>query len=90
MKIDLEELGLAYRRVKADLYYTRHANSAKIIRFEKALAENLERLHSYLVTDEVAPLYAYCYGWRLVPKSSFSFTLATVYQIWIPNVLRCV
>ena len=68
MKIDLTELGLAYRRVKADLYYTRHANSVKIIRFEKCLVENLARLYDYLVKDEFAPLYEYCYGWRLVPK----------------------
>ena len=35
MNIDLAELGLAYRRVKADLYYTKYANSIKLLRFEK-------------------------------------------------------
>lgn len=68
MKIDIEELGLAYRRAKADLYYTYHANSIKLVRFEKHLVESLRQIHVWLKEEEFQQIYECCFGWRLVPK----------------------
>lgn len=69
MKIDLKELGLAYRRAKADMFYTRNPNSFKILRYEKNLVKNLKRLQSLLCKEEFGEIYSSCcYGWRLVPK----------------------
>lgn len=70
MNIDLAELGLAYRRVKADLYYTKYANSIKLLRFEKELQKNIVSLRKMLAEERFEELCSsYCYGWRLVPKS---------------------
>ena len=70
MNIDLTELGLAYRRVKADLYYTKYANSVKLLRFERNLAHNLAALHEILVNERFVEVYgSFCHGWRLVPKA---------------------
>lgn len=68
MKLSLQELGLAYRRAKADLYYTHHANSVKILHFERNLVDNLKRIYSLLKDDETEQVLRLCYGWRLVPK----------------------
>ena len=70
MKVEITELGLAYRRVKADLYYTKYANLVKLLRFEKNLVANLDRLHEILVEERFAELYSsFCHGWRIIPKS---------------------
>ena len=70
MKIEITELGLAYRRVKADLYYTKYANSVKLLRFEKNFVANLDRLHAILVEERFPELYSsFCHGWRIIPKS---------------------
>ena len=70
MNVDLAELGLAYRRVKADLYYTKYANSIKLLRFEKKLKGNIASLREMLAEERFEELCSsYCYGWRLVPKS---------------------
>ena len=70
MKVDITELGLAYRRAKADLYYTKHANSAKILQFEKELVSKLRHVHEILEAERFQELLnQYCSGWRLVPKS---------------------
>ena len=70
MQIDLTELGLAYRRAKADLYYTKNANSAKLLRFEKNLVANLTHVYELLSEERFAELLSsYCYGYRLIPKS---------------------
>ena len=70
MKIDIRELGLAYRRVKADLYYTKYANSIKLLRFERNLAANLKKLHEILTEERIDELCSsFCHGWRLIPKA---------------------
>ena len=70
MNVDLAELGLAYRRVKADLYYTKYANSIKLLRFEKELWKNIVALREMLADERFEELCSsFCYGWRLVPKS---------------------
>ena len=68
MNIELEELGLAYRRVKADLFYTRNANTFKLLAYEKHLSSNLKHLYDCLVSRDYAVLYSYCFGYRIVPK----------------------
>lgn len=70
MKVDIEEIGLAYRRAKADLYYTHNANLIKIARYEEQLVSNLRRIHSSLERDATEEITsAYCHGWRVVPKA---------------------
>lgn len=68
MHIDLTELGLAYRRVKSDLYYTRNANLFKLLKFEKDLSKNLRWLHGILIKESFSELEGECIGYRLVPK----------------------
>lgn len=68
MNVELSELGLAYRRVKSDLYYTRNANLFKLLRFEKELSKNLRWLWGVLSRESFYELNGECVGYRLVPK----------------------
>ena len=69
--VSLVDLGMAYRKAKADLYYSSHASILMIARYEKNLLVNLKNLQKKLnqienswVTDK-----AFLGGWTLVPKA---------------------
>lgn len=52
--ITREDLGIAYRKAKVDLYYERgHANLLALLKYEEALGDNLRRLHKRLNSDEL-------------------------------------
>lgn len=68
MKVSLKELGLAYRRVKADLYYARYASAFKLLAYEKNLLANLTNLKRILEREEFETLDSCCSGHRIIPK----------------------
>lgn len=67
----LEELGLAYRKAKVDLYYSSNASLLAIANYEEKLADNLQDLLGKLNGDDEAWVEdaAFLGGWTLAPKS---------------------
>ena len=70
MKVTLEDLGLAYRKAKVDLYYTSHPSLAMIAEYEADLNSNLRDLHARLDGDDEkwARSKAFLGGWTLAAK----------------------
>lgn len=70
MNFTLDDLGLAYRKAKVDMYYSSHASLLAIAEYESKLADNLQSLLVKLNgTDEAwiqAP--AFLGDWTLAPK----------------------
>lgn len=71
MSITLENLGMAYRKAKVDIYYSTHATLVAIAEYESNLANNLNVLLSKLngenenwITED-----AFLGDWTYVPKS---------------------
>ena len=52
MSFSLEDLGLAYRKAKVDLYYSSHASLEAIADYEEALHANLASLLARLNGDD--------------------------------------
>jgi hypothetical protein len=67
----MEELGLAYRKAKVDLYYSTQCSLLKIASYEENLHENLERLLIQLngENDGWVNEPSFLGGWTLAPKS---------------------
>ncbi len=67
----LQDLGLAYRKAKVDLYYSSHASLLSIADYESNLADNLQALQAQLEGDDEAWVKtdAFLGGWTLAPKS---------------------
>ncbi|MBL1259969.1 MAG: RNA-directed DNA polymerase [Thiotrichaceae bacterium] len=67
----LQNLGLAYRKAKVDLYYSSHASLLSIADYESKLATNLQALQVQLEGDDEAWVKsdAFFGGWTLAPKS---------------------
>ncbi len=71
MSITLEDLGMAYRKAKVDIYYSTHATLMAIAEYESNLANNLQALLGKLngedenwITED-----AFLGGWTYTPKS---------------------
>lgn len=71
--ITREELGIAYRKAKADLYYERgHANLLALLKYEEALDNNLSRLYQRLNSDELEEWMtkdSFVGDWSVIAKS---------------------
>jgi hypothetical protein len=60
MHVTLEDLGMAFRKAKVDIYYSTHANLARLAEYENDLANNLSHLQrklrsksqKWVMTDE--------------------------------------
>lgn len=72
MIISLEELGLAYRKAKVDLYYSSHVSLEAIASYEESLHTNLTVLQEkkYKVTTN--------HGWKRMSSLATGF--------WPPNL----
>lgn len=71
MNFTLQDLGLAYRKAKVDLYYSTTASLLAIADYESRLDENLKSLLDKLNGDDMqwAADPEFLGGWTLVPKS---------------------
>ena len=71
MIINLENLGMAYRKAKVDLYYSTHASLLAIAEYESDLANNLLALLIKLNGDDEGWIKedAFLGGWTYAPKS---------------------
>lgn len=71
MYFTLDDLGLAYRKAKVDLYYSSHASLLAIAEYESKLADNLQSLLDNLNgADEAWVLHPTFLGdWTLAPKA---------------------
>lgn len=67
--ITLQNLGLAYRKAKVDLYYSSHASLGAIADYEEALYDNLIALLAMIQSDDES--------WVTRPELIGSWTLAT-------------
>ena len=67
----LQDLGLAYRKAKVDLYYSSHASLLSIADYEGNLADNLQTLLTQLTGEDETWVKtdAFLGGWTLAPKS---------------------
>jgi len=70
--ITLHDLGIAYRKAKADLFYERgHPNAFELVKFEEHLQENLQRLFQQLQSNSLVWMQEnqFVGTWRAIPKS---------------------
>lgn len=67
----LEDLGLAYRKAKVDLYYSSHASLLEIAEYESHLAVNLKALLEKLngTDEDWVKQEDFLGGWTVAPKS---------------------
>lgn len=65
----LQDLGIAYRKAKVDLYYSSHASLDAIAKYEENLYANLSALLEKIESDDES--------WVLEPKFIGTWTLAT-------------
>ena len=67
----LQDLGLAYRKAKVDLYYSSHASLEEIADYEEALHSNLTALLAKIQGDEESWVTQpeFIGGWTLAAKS---------------------
>ena len=71
MDYSLEDLGLAYRKAKVDLYYSTIPSLFALADYEENLLENLARLQQQLngKSEQWAKKPEFLGGWTLFPKS---------------------
>lgn len=71
MNLSLEDLGMAYRKAKVDLYYSSHASLLSMAAYEENLFENLQSLLDKLNGDDENWINedAFLGGWTLAAKS---------------------
>lgn len=71
MSITLQDLGLAYRKAKVDLYYSSHPSLLKIAEYESHLAVRLKELLGKIhrTDDSWVKQEDFLGGWTVVPKS---------------------
>jgi len=71
MSVTLEDLGIAYRKAKVDLYYSSNASLPAIAEYESTIGDNLRALHERLNGDDEDWVKANTFigGWTLAPKS---------------------
>ena len=71
MNITLNDLGLAYRKAKVDLYYSSHASLLAIAEYESNLADNLQALIGKLngADEEWVKAQHFLGDWTLAPKA---------------------
>ncbi|CAN5501664.1 hypothetical protein BH09SUM1_BH09SUM1_01130 [soil metagenome] len=63
------DLGLAYRKMKADLYYERgHANGFNLCIFEESLGKNLDQVYEKLTSGSLDWLSEHVGSWRIITK----------------------
>lgn len=69
--ISIEDLGLAYRKAKVDLYYSTNAPLLAIADYEEHLLDNLKNLLSRINSEDVSWVKNkdFLGDWTLVPKS---------------------
>lgn len=67
----LQDLGLAYRKAKVDLYYSSHRQLESIADYEASLEQRLQFLKERLNSDDESWTQedAFLGGWSLAPKS---------------------
>jgi len=67
----LQDLGLAYRKAKVDLYYSSHVSLDAIADYEDALHANLTALLAKLLSDDESWVTnpEFIGGWTLATKS---------------------
>lgn len=70
MKASLQDLGLAYRKVKVDLFYSSGIVAEKLVDYERCLVENLKTLQSALKRGGEGLLDCddFIGGWEAIPK----------------------
>lgn len=70
MNFTLDDLGLAYRKAKVDLYYSSHASLLAIAEYEEKLTDNLQPLLEKLngVDETWVKIPAFLGDWTLAPK----------------------
>lgn len=68
---DIEQLGLAYRKAKADLYYSSDPSIEKIAKYEDNLYENLSHLQDRINGESETWINSskFLGSWTLAPKS---------------------
>lgn len=71
MNLSLEDLGLAYRKAKVDLYYSSHASLLAIADYERQLLDNLQSLLDRLNGKDKNWINdpSFLGPWTLAPKS---------------------
>lgn len=71
MSFTLEDLGLAYRKAKVDLYYSSHASILAIADYQEKLFEHLNALLEQINGDDEKWVEAHAFlgGWTLATKS---------------------
>ena len=69
--IDLEDLGIAYRKAKVDLYYSSHASLCAIADYEESLYINLSSLLEKINGEDESWVTeaSFIGGWTLAGKS---------------------
>lgn len=70
MNFTLDDLGLAYRKAKVDLYYSSHASLLAIAEYEEKLTDNLQPLLVKLngADESWVKIPAFLGDWTLAPK----------------------
>ncbi len=71
MNFTLEDLGMAYRKAKVDMYYSSHPSLLAIAEYESSLMDNLECLLEKLNGENEAWINdeAFLGDWTLATKS---------------------
>ena len=68
MEVKLEDVVLAYRKAKVDMYYSGLPCKAKLLEFEEEFEYRIRRLWKLLRDKNLDEIYNYCHGWLLIPK----------------------
>lgn len=68
MDISLNDVAIAYRKAKADLYYSSVPCRARIVQFENDLDRNLKVVYDVLKSCDIDRALEFCHGYIIVPK----------------------
>lgn len=80
MKISLEELVLAYRKAKADLYYNKGGVLTRLVDYEQRLSDNLKELRDRL--NSINSNNPQSYKWAVSTKFIGGFTYRPAGFLW--------
>lgn len=68
MDVTTQDLLIAYRKTKADMFYSGLPCRAKLLEFEMQLERNIQHIEKLLKTRDEQKLFALCHGYLLAPK----------------------
>jgi len=75
--ITREDVGIAYRKAKADLFYERgHVNAFALSEYEDNLSPNLEALYQHLQLNSLEWMTSqtFCGDWSVISKAMMGST----------------